>query len=496
MSQSEKSPGDGEGVHLEAHAAGDARVYQAGRDQHFHFRDAVHGVRRAGQADVAEECPYPGLAAFGSAQARWFFGRDRLTANLLEQLSDSLAEGGPLMVVAPSGAGKSSLLQAGLLPALTRGALPAAGSRHWPLIVFTPTAHPMQEAAAQIAATGNAPGGAAASTMPEADHLTAMLRCELATRAEAGPAVAARAVIVVDQFEELFTLCDDEQERREFVDWLWQLAHPGVQEDTLALVVCGLRADFYAECANYPQLRQSLQASQTLVGPMSQAEVREAILYPAEAAGLDIEPGLVELLLRDLGINPDGSDCAKDSPGDYDAGRLPLLAHALQATWQQRHGNMLTVDGYRATGGIRHAIASTAERAFGRLDPAGQREARNLFLRLVEIGYAGEDIRRPASREDLLRHSRHPEIARAVLDTYTRSRLVTQTRDAVEITHEALIRAWPRLRQWINVDRAGNLIRQDLTKPLPRGITTAARHQRYTGAAAWKPPAHGLPTMT
>ena len=269
-------------------------------------------------------------------------------------------------------------------------------------------------------------------------------------------------MIVVDQLEELFTLCADEQERRVFIDWLWRLSKPSTDERPLALVVCGLRADFYAECANYPQLREALQAGQTLVGPMSLAEIREAILYPAEAVGLDIEAGLVELLLRDLGVTDDPVGRAEVSAGAYDAGRLPLLAHALQATWQQRQGHTLTVDGYRATGGIRHAIATTAERTFSRLDSAGRRDTRSLFLRLVRIGDSGEDVRRPIQRGDLLRDSRQPDITQTVLDAYTRIRLLTQTRDAVEITHEALIREWPRLRQWIDSDRAGNLLRQDL----------------------------------
>ena len=117
-----------------------------------------------------------------------------------------------------------------------------------------------------------------------------------------------RAVVVVDQLEELFTLCTDEQERRAFIGWLWQLAQADIRQGPLALVVCGLRADFYAECANYPQLRQALQAGQILVGPMSQAELREAIICPAEAVGLDIEAGLVELLLRDLGGTPGDGD--------------------------------------------------------------------------------------------------------------------------------------------------------------------------------------------
>ena len=320
--------------------------------------------------------------------------------------------------------------------------------------------------------------------MSEAAQLTAMLRHGLRAKA------AARAVIVVDQFEELFTLCTDDRERRVFIDWLWPLAQAGSKDGPLALVVCGLRADFYTECANFPQLRRTLQADQTFVGPMSQAELREAIVSPADAVGLDIEAGLVELLLRDLGTTPDNGDRASAS-GEYDAGRLPLLAHALQATWQQRHGSMLTVDGYRTTGGIHHAVGTTAERTFSRLDAPGQHNARTLFLRLVKIGDGCEDARRPVSRDDLLRHSRHPGVSRAVLDVYTRSRLLTQTRDTVQITHEALIRAWPRLRQWIDADRAGNLIRQDLDEAAAawdhdRGETSALyRGSRLEAARIW-----------
>jgi WD40 repeat protein len=445
-------------IRLEGRAEGEARVYLAGRDLHVHHQDGVRGVRRTKQAEVSDDCPYPGLAAFDSAQADWFFGRDRLSADLVERLKESLTQGSPLMVVAPSGAGKSSLLQAGLLPALTRGALPVKGSRYWPHLVFTPTAHPMQAAFRKIGALGGEP--VTVPPCPEADHLNSLLRSGLRAQARAGAGVM-RAVIVVDQFEELFTLCSDEPERRAFIDWLWQLSNSGNGANSLAVVVCGLRADFYPECADYLELRDALQANQVVVGPMSEDELREAILYPAREAGLDVEPGLAELLLRDLGAVGAGSD-ASEPARDYQAARLPLLAHALQAMWQQRHGSTLTVDGYRTTGGIHDAIAKTAERDYDRLDPVAQQEAHILFLRLIKIGDSGEDVRRPLSREELFGGSRRPDTARAVIDVYTASRLVTRTRDNVQITHEALIRAWPRLRQWIDEDRAGNLRRQEL----------------------------------
>jgi hypothetical protein len=221
-------------------------------------------------------------------------------------LSDCLADGGPLMVVAPSGAGKSSLLNAGLLPAVERGALPAAGSRHWPRIVLTPTAHPMREVAACIAALEGAFGSTTELTALNADpgHLKEVLRSGLRALA-AEQATTARIVIIVDQFEELFTLCADEQERKTFIGWLWQVAREQPEGGPLALVVCGLRADFYAECANYPQLRQALQTDQIYVGPMSEDELREAILCPAEAVGLDIEAAC---LCWDMRCRPPGSN--------------------------------------------------------------------------------------------------------------------------------------------------------------------------------------------
>jgi WD40 repeat protein len=264
---------------------------------------------------------------------------------------------------------------------------------------------------------------------------------------------------VVDQFEELFTVCGSEAERSAFISWLWQVAGDGARGGPMAVVACGLRADFYGECSRYPQLRRALVADQVLVGPMSADELTEAIVCPAQATGLDVEPGLAEILLRDLGVASAGD---AGLVGGYDAGRLPLLAHALQAAWQQRHGSWLTVDGYRATGGILRAVAMTAERAFSGLDPAARQEAQRVFLRLVRISDTGEDVRRRGTREDLLRDSRQPALAQAVLDAFTGSRLLTQDRDVVEITHEALIRGWPRLRQWIGQDRSGNLNRQVL----------------------------------
>ena len=238
------------------------------------------------------------------------------------------------MVVAPSGAGKSSLLQAGLRHAIMHGALPEAGAREWPHIVFTPTAHPLQNADKQLAELDDSVGPASAS--PDSAELTGMLCQALEARAQSRHA-AVKAVIIVDQVEEVFTLCDSEGERREFIDWLCGLARPSSGEPPRAAVVCGLRADFYAECANYPQLREALTAGQVLVGPMSQAELREAVLSPAQAVGLDVESGLVELLLRDLGGDAAGDDRVDRAAGSYDQG-----ASRCSRTRCRPHGSNVT----------------------------------------------------------------------------------------------------------------------------------------------------------
>ncbi|PHQ52269.1 hypothetical protein BLA24_08920 [Streptomyces cinnamoneus] len=506
-------PGDPQSGDEEArqHAAapGSARIYQAGRDQHIaerdlhlHYQDGVRRARRTAPGTRHGECPYPGLAAFTADQERWFFGRDAMTADLLIRLDERLNGGGPLMVVAPSGAGKSSLLRAGLLPALARGALPAAGSADWPRVLFTPTAHPMTALASSLAeATGVGPQEliSALATSPQA--CVALLR-----RPPRGPSggssqAVRRMVLVIDQLEEAFTLCHSARERRDFLDVLTALAQPCPDGTApVALVVFGLRADFYAPCADYPQLRTALQNGQIVVGPMTEGDLREAILFPAAAAGLQVEPGLVELLLRDLGAHAQrttaNTPVGQELPGAYDAGRLPLLAHALRATWQQRHGSTLTVDGYQATGGIRHAIATTAESLFTTLDAPGQAAARTLFLRMVMVGDRCEDTRRPASYTDLFIAGGQSRTTAAVIDTFTRGRLLTRQQDTVEISHEALLHAWPRLHRWINTDRAGHITHQNLEQAATewehahRDTDLLYRGTRLETALAWADRAH------
>ncbi|MBV9314896.1 MAG: WD40 repeat domain-containing protein [Pseudonocardia sp.] len=409
--------------------------------------------------EVVDTCPYLGLAAFEPDQAQWFFGRERVTAEVVSRLTERLEGTGPLVVAAPSGAGKSSLLRAGLLSALSAGRIP--GSRSWPYLLFTPTADPLRELATQVATLAGIQINTVCAEL-EADpgRLIEILRGVVTVASGGQPLETARVVLVVDQFEETFTLCADKRRRQVFIRALCAAVSSVEGRAPAALAVLGMRADFYGHCADHPELVDALRHGQVLLGAMDTAELRDAIEKPARAIGMDVQPGLVELMLGDLGI--DASHAA--GVATYEPGALPLLSHALRATWQQRDGHTLTVSGYRLTGGIHGAIADTAERAYRKLDPAGQHIARQLLMRMIQIGDGAHDTRRQLDRARLTDDVADLVAAQAVLDVLTQSRLITLHATTAEITHEALLRAWPRLRDWIETDRVGLLIHQRLTE--------------------------------
>ncbi|MET7478959.1 helix-turn-helix domain-containing protein [Streptomyces sp. NPDC005648] len=424
-------------------------------------REAAAAERGDAEDAGVPACPYRGLAAFGPQDAAWFFGRERATAALVERVFQRVG-GGPLLLVAPSGAGKSSLLNAGLVPALRRpGGFPMPGAERWPVVVLTPTAHPLDELLEQLAKVLGSDLDLTAAQL--ADRPQSLLD---AVRARTDEVVAGsdgrrpppvRAVLLVDQFEELFTLCRDEERRREFVRVLCAVA---TCSDP-AVVVLGVRADFAGRCLELPGLAPLFGEGLFVLLPMSLAELRQSITRPAELAGVTLEPGLVPLLLRDAGLRdePPGPSHGADTP----SGALPLVSHALLATWQQREGTTLTVAGYERTGGIQGAVARTAETVFAQLYPAEQKAIRRILSRLVQVSDDGSvATRRRTGRGTLLEQLGDADAASAALDVFVRARLITVDRDTVEITHEALLHAWPRLREWIDADRAGLLVHQQL----------------------------------
>jgi WD40 repeat protein len=421
-------------------------------------RHRAERVQESPTMAAEQTCPYRGLAAFGPQDARYFYGRDRLTGHLLRKLVERMGQPGPLVVVGPSGSGKSSLLRAGLLPGLANGRMPLAGSHTWPALVFTPGVQPLATLANKLARRAGADPDTLRTALTHDPSMAAAAVIQtLRRRATRARVDAARLVIVVDQFEELFTLCPDEGERKAFIDALCAVSRPSPNgAETPAVVVLGVRADFYPHCAAYPELVAAMQDTQVVVGPMASEELRQAIEKPAWTAGLALEEGLVDLLLHELGA---------DTPSGYGAGRLPLLSHALLETWQQREGRILTLAGYQATGGIRNAVARTAEHTFGSLDTAEQEGVRNLLLRMVAIGHGTEDTRRRVNLADLLHGHSDSETGanHRALNALVNARLVTTDQNMAEISHEALIAHWPRLRQWIETDRTGLLVHQQLT---------------------------------
>ncbi|GGK32690.1 hypothetical protein GCM10010124_26830 [Pilimelia terevasa] len=305
---------------------------------------AQANVRTGRDADAP---PYLGLASFQLGDAGRYFGREALIADLAARAGAT----GLLAVVGASGSGKSSLLRAGLVPALT-GEAGAA-----PLIV-TPGERPMDEHRAALA--GPLPG-----------------------------------VIAVDQFEEVFTLCRDAAQRADFIDVLLDAAaEPGV------VVLIALRPDFYGHCARYERLATALAGATAPLGPMTEEELSRAVTAPARTAGLSVERALVTKVLA-------------DAAGQ--TGALPLVSHALLETWRHRQGTQLTLAAYEATGGLTRAVAQTAEREYAALGAAAQAAARDLLTRLTALGEGTADtprrvytaeLDRPATAEVVERFAR------------------------------------------------------------------------------------------
>ncbi|MFK4103766.1 AAA family ATPase [Streptomyces sp. NPDC019531] len=417
-------------------------------------------------------CPYRGLASYRQEDARWFFGRERSTEALIKLLR-SAAEtgtGGLVMLVGASGAGKSSLLNAGLVTALEEGALDEEISGRT-VVQLVPGADPLAEltrripeletvVSATVSATVSALASATEGDRPS--EFAPAVREAVASWAQR-EAAAARPVVIVDQFEEAFTLCSDETARRTFVRLLHAACTPSGPGGTApALVLLGVRADFYERCLDHPELADALQHRHMVLGPLTSGELREAVTGPARAVGLELEPGLAELIVREVSADGPrgGTSHAFRALGEHGAGVLPLLSHALLATWQRRKAGRLTLAGYRAAGGIQGAVAATAERAWSDLDPAARTAARLLLLRLVRLGEDTQATRRRGTRRQLAAESTDPRKTEESLEALVRARLVTLDAETVEITHEALLTAWPRLREWIDEDRSDHLLRQ------------------------------------
>jgi WD40 repeat protein len=456
-------------------------------------------------------CPYRGLLPYDQAHEAVFCGRDRLTA----ELAGTLAETGIVMVTGASGSGKTSLLQAGLVPALARG-VQVPGSSSWLRVSMTPAARPLTELSARLAelsgrdaavvrkGLAEAPGDAHVPTS-EIIQAAASREQDRGGQDPGRPGDASRLVLVIDQFEQIFA-AEDEESRRErtaFIEAVCAAATKpaGPRSEPPALAVIAVRGDYWDRCAAHPELVRAMRQGQLVVGPMTEADLRRVINGPAEASGLRLEAGLSDTILADL----------RSADGELMTGMLPLLSQAMVLTWEHRQGDQLTRQGYEGTGkrvGVARAVEVSAEAVYNGLAEKQQAIARDIFRRMTALGPDGRPVRRAVTSGDL--HAGWPESewpqVDAALEAFARGRLLIVDSGQAEIAHDVLPQAWPRLRGWLEEDRTSVILYGQLAEDaarwrasgndsslLSRGVRLAATRQ---AVRVWQADPGRYPALT
>lgn len=377
---------------------------------------------------ASDRCPYRGLQSYSPEDVDLFYGRKRAVEELAAKARHAAEHGGLVMVVGASGAGKSSLLGAGLVPALGH-----------PWLLLTPGTDPVKSLEIQLGMSSTPATVQQSVQAWAADH-----------RAEA-------VTIIIDQAEELFTLCEGKAARDEFMNILTELTAPDRPRGLQVVVAMGVRADFVGSFLDYPVGEAALREHTLMLGPMRRADLREAISLPAREAGLRLEKGLEELMINEL--------CGPGNDSYNDAGTLPMLSYALAETWGQRTGTRLTLVGYHRVGGVTGALADTAERTWSDLNETQQEAGRRLLLRLVNVGDGRmRDTRRIRDRDELVDEGSERSDEQSALDALADARLISVDSSTVSLTHEILLTDWPRLKRWIEEDRTGLLARQRLER--------------------------------
>ena len=412
------------------------------------LRQAIEGESAgvpAVKIGIEVQNPYKGLRPFQAADAADFFGRQALTKRLLGQLENSRF----LALVGPSGSGKSSVVKAGVIPALRQGILP--GSAEWFIAEMTPGSQPMEELeAALLRIAINPPESMLSQIQEDPRGLLRAIKRAL-------PDGESQLLLVIDQFEELFTLLEDEEERNHILNSL--LVATQEKNSPLRLVIT-LRADYYDRPLQYADFGELMRRHTEVVLPLSSAEMERAIAGPAERVGLLVEPGLVAKMAADVADQP---------------GTLPLLQYALTELFEQRHDNQLNLQAYRMIGGITGALARRAEELYAGSDGIGREATRQIFLRLVALGEEGEYNRRRVLRSELttLDDSRsmiNGAQLEDIIDAYGSARLLTFDRNAasraptVEVAHEAMLREWDRLQGWLEANRSDLILHHQLNR--------------------------------
>ncbi len=378
--------------------------------------------------------PYKGLRAFQEGDANDFFGRENLTKLLLERLDDDHELYRFLAVVGPSGSGKSSVVKAGVIPALRKGAI--HNSENWFIVEMVPGVTPFGELSQALSsiATSLLPDLMQHAADPTSGGLNALLKKVL-------PTWNSELLLVIDQFEEIFTQCE-EYERNLFLDTLQAAI---TAPDSRLRVIVTLRADFYDRPLMVPSFSQLMQQRTEVVIPLTVDELERAITGPARQVKVFFQQGLAAAIVSEVNEQP---------------GVLPMLQYALTELFERRDGSLMTTKAYQEIGGVLGALARRAEEIYTQLDPERQEMARQLFLRLVTLGEGTEDTRRRALQSELYAASGNARLMEEVITTFGSYRLLTYDRDpvtrtpTVEVAHEALIREWQRLREWLDNSRA------------------------------------------
>ena len=433
--------------------------YESAIDLARAFADAVRGtapgmpssggmtldisLTTAEEVAVEPKNPYKGLRSFQQADAEDFYGRDHLINDLLYRLSTDGDNWDFLAVVGPSGSGKSSAVKAGLIPRIQDGLLDETIT--WFTTDMVPGTHPLEELEAALLsiATNDVPGLLDQLREDERGLVRAVRRIL--------PDDESQFVLFIDQFEEVFTIVEDEDARAHF---LTSILNAAVDERSRIKIVITMRADFYDRPLLYAKFGELIRKRTELVLPLTDDELEQAIVGPAKRVGLVMERGLVQAIISDV----------KTSPG-----ALPLLQYALTELFERREGRSLTLDAYRDIGGTTGALARRAEELFQSFDPEEQAATRQMFLRLVTLGDGAEDTRRRVMQTELLSLGKQAYAMRKVIDQFGKYRLLTfdhdpQTRSStVEVAHEALIRQWGRVRDWLEDNREAVALQRRLT---------------------------------
>lgn len=370
--------------------------------------------------------PYKGLRAFEEEDADDFFGRQALVQSILSRLQEDHPLSRFLAVVGPSGSGKSSVVKAGVIPAIRK-------ELNWLITDMMPGPYPFEELAVALNQLADTPN-------PDLlNHIALDKRGLLRTTRLALP-TAEHVLIVIDQFEEVFTLVHDTERARLFLDLLYQAV---IDRNSPLHIIVTLRADFYDRPLLYPDFSELIKQRTEVVTPLSASELERAIVGPVEQIGVRPEKGLVAAIVAEINEQP---------------GALPLLQYALTELFDKRRNHHLELSTYRQLGGTLGALARRAEKIYERFSDEAQETTRQLFLRLITLGEGTEDTRRRISLSEL--YAIDDQILPGVLDAFDESRLLTFDADpltlqpTVEIAHEAIIREWGRLRGWLDESRA------------------------------------------